>query len=176
MVAGRLPIMTERPDRPKVPLTGGERDILTRMLDHHRATIAWKAGGLTEEQIRRVHLPSELTTIAGLIAHLTLNEWFWFAVVIDGEEDTWEARLEQDPDAEFRVPPGTSVTQLLADYETRCARSREIVAKHDLDDRVTHKDETFNVRWVLTHMIEETARHTGHLDLLRELTDGLTGE
>ncbi|MEU4249937.1 DinB family protein [Amycolatopsis sp. NPDC026612] len=168
--------MTERPQRPKVPLTGDEREIITSLLDHHRATVAWKCGGLTGEQARRVHLPSELTTIAGLLAHLTLDEWYWFGVVADGDEDTWEPKLEQDPQAEFRVPPGTSVEQLLADYETQCARSREIVAAHDLADEVTHKDETFNVRWIVTHMIEETARHVGHLDVLRELTDGLTGE
>ncbi|MGW4526336.1 DinB family protein [Amycolatopsis sp. NPDC004378] len=168
--------MTERPERPRAPLTGGEREILTTMLDHHRATVEWKAGGLTDEQARRVHLPSELTTIAGLVGHLTLNEWFWFAVVLDGEEDTWDERLKADPDAEFRFAAETPVPQLLADYEKQCARSREIVAARGLDDQVTYKDETFNVRWVLTHMIEETARHVGHLDLLRELTDGVTGE
>jgi sulfur carrier protein ThiS len=168
--------MTERPDRPKIPLTGGEREILTSLLDYHRATVAWKSGGLSRDQARQVHLPSALTTVAGLVAHLTLNEWFWFAVVVDGEPDTWEEKLAQDPDAEFRVSPDTTMAQLLADYETQSARSREIVAKHDLSDEVTHKAETFNVRWVLTHMIEETARHVGHLDVLRELTDGLTGE
>ncbi|WP_086847262.1 DinB family protein [Amycolatopsis kentuckyensis] len=168
--------MTERPQRPEIPLTGGEREILTGQLDRLRATVAWKAGGLTAEQAHRVHLPSELTTVAGLVPHLTLNEWFWFGVVVDGEEDTWEEKLEQDPDAEFRVPPDAEVGTLLADYAKQCERSREIVAKRGLDDQVTYKDETFNVRWVLTHMIEETARHAGHLDVLRELTDGLTGE
>ncbi|WP_410592048.1 DinB family protein [Amycolatopsis sp. lyj-23] len=168
--------MTERPERPQAPLTGDEREVLTGLLDYHRATVAWKAGGLTADQARQVHLPSELTTVAGLVAHLTLNEWFWFGVVVDGEEDTWEEKLGQDPDAEFRVPPGTTVEELLAAYEKQCARSREIIGKRGFDDEVTHKDETFNVRWVLTHMIEETARHVGHLDVLRELTDGLTGE
>jgi hypothetical protein len=168
--------MAEKPQRPPVPLTGGEREILTSLLDYHRATVAWKCGGLTGEQARRVHLPSELTTIAGLVAHLTLNEWFWFGVVVDGEEDTWEERLKTDPDAEFRVPSDIEVETLLAGYEAQCARSREITAARGLDDQVTHKDETFNVRWVVTHMIEETARHVGHLDVLRELTDGLTGE
>ncbi|MEU7790032.1 MULTISPECIES: DinB family protein [unclassified Amycolatopsis] len=165
-----------RPERPKVPLTGGEREILTSQLDYLRATVAWKSEGLTDEQARRVHLPSELTTVAGLLGHLTLNEWFWFAVVVDGEEDTWDERLEADPDAEFRFAAQTPVPQLLADYAKQSQRSREIVAARDLDDQVTHKGETFNVRWVLTHMIEETARHTGHFDVLRELTDGLTGE
>ncbi|SFW76633.1 DinB family protein [Amycolatopsis australiensis] len=166
--------MTERPERPTAPLTGGEREILAGLLDHHRATVAWKCGGLTDEQARRVHVPSELTTIAGLLSHLTLNEWFWFAVVVDGEEDTWEERLKEDPDAEFRTD--APMSRLLADYAKQCERSREIVAEHGLDDEVTHNGETFNVRWVVTHMIEETARHVGHLDLLRELTDGLTGE
>lgn len=168
--------MTERPERPKVPLTGGEREILTAQLDYLRATVAWKCGGLSDAQARRVHLPSELTTVAGLAGHLTLNEWYWFAVVLDGEEDTWEERLKDDPDAEFRVAADTPMSRLLADYATQCERSRDIVARRGLDDQVTHNGETFNVRWVLTHMIEETARHAGHLDLLRELTDGVTGE
>jgi hypothetical protein len=166
----------ERPDRPHAPLLGDEREVLTGLLDHHRATAVWKASGLTEEQARRVHLPSELMTVAGLLAHLTLNEWFWFGVVVDGEEDTWKAKLADDPDAEFRIPPDRTLESLLAAYEAQCARSREIVAKHDLADEVTHEGDAFNVRWVVAHMVEETARHVGHLDLLRELTDGLTGE
>ncbi|OXM68803.1 DinB family protein [Amycolatopsis vastitatis] len=166
--------MTERPQRPEIPLTGGERDILSSQLDRLRATVAWKCSDLPDDQARLVHLPSELTTVAGLLGHLSLNEWYWFAVVIDGEEDTWEERLKEDPDAEFRTE--APMPELLADYAKQCERSRDIVANHDLDDQVTHNGETFNVRWVLTHMIEETARHAGHLDLLRELTDGLTGE
>jgi sulfur carrier protein ThiS len=166
--------MTERPPRPAIPLTGDERDILTAQLDYLRATVAWKGGGLTDEQARRVHLPSELTTVAGLLSHLTLNEWYWFAVVVDGEADTWEERLKEDPDAEFRTD--APLSRLLEDYAKQCQRSRDIVAGHSLDDQLTHNGETFNVRWVVTHMIEETARHAGHLDLLRELTDGLTGE
>jgi len=166
--------MTERPDRPSVPTTGGDREILAAQLDRHRATVEWKCRGLSDDQARRVHLPSELTTIAGLLSHLTLNEWYWFAVVLDGEEDTWEERLKADPDAEFRTEK--TMPELLADYATQCERSREIVAKRGLDDLVTHNGEQFSVRWVATHMLEETARHLGHLDLLRELTDGLTGE
>ena len=166
--------MTERPKRPEIPLTGGERDILTSQLDRLRATVAWKCGGLPDDQARLAHLPSELMTIAGLLYHLELNEWYWFAVVVDGEEDTWEERLKEDPDAEFRTD--APMSELLAGYAKQCERSREIVAKHALDDQVTHNGDTFNVRWVLTHMIEETARHAGHFDLLRELTDGLTGE
>lgn len=176
MVSGRLWPMTERPKRPDVPLTGGEREILEGLLDYHRATVVWKSSGLTVDQARQKHLPSELTTIAGLVAHLTLNEFYWFSVVLDGKEDTWEPILEKDPDAEFRIPEGATMEQLLADYDAECARSREVIAKLDLGHVVPFRDREVNVRWVIAHMVEETARHVGHLDLLRELTDGLTGE
>lgn len=168
--------MTERPKRPDVPLTGGEREIIEGLLDYHRATVVWKSSGLTIEQARQAHLPSKLTTIAGLVAHLTLNEFYWFSVVLDGKEDTWEPILEKDPDAEFRIPDGATMEKLLADYDAECARSRAIVAKRDLGLVVPFRESEVNVRWVITHMIEETSRHVGHLDLLRELTDGLTGE
>lgn len=166
--------MTERPERPSIPTTGDEREILAAQLDRHRATVEWKCRGLSEEQARRVHLPSAMTTIAGLLSHLALNEWYWFAVVLDGEEDVWEERLKEDPDAEFRAEK--PMPELLAGYAKQCERSREIVAARSLDDQVTYNGERFSVRWVAQHMLEETARHLGHLDLLRELTDGLTGE
>jgi hypothetical protein len=66
--------------------------------------------------------------------------------------------------------------KLIAGYEAECRRSREIVAKMDFDDEVPFRERKVNVRFVVAHMIEETGRHAGHLDLLRELTDGLTGE
>jgi len=173
VVSGRLRAMTERP---KVPLTGSEREILTSQLDRQRAAVVGKCSGLTDEQARRVHLPSELTTIAGLLAHLRLNEWFWFSVVLGGDEDTWKEKFEQDPDVEFRLTDDDTMDKLLAAYDAECARSREIVDKLDLDHIGNLEGKEVNVRWVITHMIEETARHAGHLDLLRELTDGLTGE
>jgi uncharacterized damage-inducible protein DinB len=163
--------------RQDAPLAAGERAQLTAFLDYQRATVVSKCSGLTDEQARRVHVPSELTTIAGLLSHLTLNEDYWFNVVLDGQEDKWAEVLETDPDAEFRVTMSTSMVDLIADYETHCERSREIVAKLALDAEVPFRDKgNVNVRWVVTHMIEETARHAGHLDLLRELTDGATGE
>jgi uncharacterized damage-inducible protein DinB len=158
-------------------MTGDERTQLTGFLDFLRGSVVWKCSGLTDEQARRSHVPSTLTTIAGLLGHLTLVEDYWFGIVLNGQEDRWKAALEVDPDAEFRVAMDTPINKLIAGYEAECRRSREIVAKMDFDDEVTFRDDRkVNVRYVVAHMIEETGRHAGHLDLLRELTDGVTGE
>jgi hypothetical protein len=158
-------------------MIAGEREQLTGFLDHQRATVVWKASGLTDEQARRSLLPSELTTVAGLVPHLRLNEEFWFGTVIGGAPDAWEEILEEDPDAEFRLGLEQPLDTLIADYRAQCERSRETLAGHELDEVVSlPSGKKLTVRWVVIHMIEETARHAGHLDLIRELTDGLTGE
>lgn len=175
--SGRLPAMTSIDTRPEPPMLGGEREQLAGFLDFLRATVVMKATGLTDEQARRSLLPSELTTVAGLVSHLTLVEQYWFGQVLDNQPDPWAQRLEEDPDAEFRAALAIPLDQLLADYEAECQRSRDVVAKSDLDvTGTTAKGQPVNVRWVLIHMIEETGRHAGHLDLLRELLDGSTGE
>ncbi|WP_091674224.1 DinB family protein [Amycolatopsis marina] len=169
--------MTDAPERPEPSKVGTEREQLTGFLDHQRATVVWKASGLTDEQARQKLVPSELTTIAGLLAHLTWVEQYWFGVVLDSLPDTWREAFEADQDAEFRVADRTPVSQLIAGYEAECERSREVAAKLDLDQEMaTPRGHPITPRWVLMHMIEETARHAGHLDLLRELTDGLTGQ
>jgi hypothetical protein len=158
-------------------MVGDDRAQLTGFLDYLRATVVLKASGLTDEQARQTHVPSELTTIAGLVSHLTLVEDYWFGIVVDGGPDKWEEALKDDPDAEFRLAATIPVARLIADYEAQCEVSRQIVAKLDFDDEVSFRDKgNVNIRWVVTHMIEETGRHAGHLDLLRELTDGATGE
>lgn len=161
--------------RPEAPRVGTERDQLDGMLDYFRATVAMKAAGLTDEQARRAVVPSELTTVAGLLAHLTYVEQYWFCVVCDGQEDPWREAFTEDPDAEFRAGLRTPIAQLIADYEAQCQISRNIAAKLDV---TAERGQTrkVNLRYVLIHMIEETARHAGHLDLLRELLDGSTGE
>ncbi|WP_093573866.1 DinB family protein [Amycolatopsis rubida] len=169
--------MTDAPERPDPPMAGDERAQLTGFLDFLRASVVWKCSGLTDEQARRTQVPSELTTIAGLLCHLTLVENYWFRVVLDGQPDAWADRLEIDRDAEFRLALELPMTQLIADYEAEAEQCRAVVAARGFDDTVLFKgDKPLTVRWVVTHMIEETARHLGHLDLLRELTDGLTGE
>jgi uncharacterized damage-inducible protein DinB len=169
--------MTSPDTRPDPPKDGELREQLDGFLDFLRATVVLKATGLTDEQAREQLVPSPLTTVAGLLGHLTWVEQYWFGVVLDGRPDTWEERFAADPDAEFTAALTVPLSQLIAGYEAECARSREVAAKLDLAATgTTAKGQPVNLRWVLIHMIEETGRHAGHLDLLRELLDGSTGE
>ena len=168
--------MTVAPERHEPAPTGSEFDQLSGFLDYLRATVEWKCAGLTDEQARRSLVPSELTTVAGLLGHLAWVENFWFEVKIAGGADPLAGELAVDGDADFRDGMRRPLDELLAIYRTRCARSREVVIGLALDHTVAWRDQQVTVRWILIHMIEETARHAGHLDLLRELTDGLTGE
>lgn len=167
--------MTE-PERPEPPFAGGEREQLTGFLDFLRATVVWKCTGLTDEQARARHVPSEHTTIAGLVGHLTYVEQIWFEVRLDGRPNPWRDAFAVEPDAEFRATEGKSLATLVAEYEQQCETGRKVAAGLALTDEVDFRGEKLNLRWVLIHMIEETGRHAGHLDLLRELTDGSTGE
>ncbi len=164
--------------RPRLPRQGDERTLLTAFLDWHRATVRVKCGGLSEADAHRPVLPSSpLMTMAGVVSHLCWVERDWFERHFLGTPISapWTA---EDPDAEMRVDEIPLAT-LLEEYEAQCERSRVIVAGHDLD--TVEKDgpqggEPVNLRWIVVHMIEETARHNGHLDAMRELLDGVTGE
>ncbi|WNV89720.1 DinB family protein [Umezawaea sp. Da 62-37] len=158
------------------PMTGPERTQLADFLDFQRATIVYKSTGLTEEQATRSVLPSPLLTAGGIVKHLRWVEAHWFETVLLGKVDA-APYTESDPDADWRVETGETISRLLNDYAAQCEVSREIVAGLELDQEVPFRDGgTVSVRWVLLHMVEETGRHAGHLDVVRELLDGLTGE
>jgi uncharacterized damage-inducible protein DinB len=174
---GTLRGMTSIGTRPEPPMLGDERAQLDGFLDFLRGAVVLKASGLTDAQARRQLVPSELTTVAGLVAHLTYVEHYWFAVVLGGQPDPWRDLLADDPDAEFRLGMRTPIEQVVADYVAECERSRALATPLDLvTTGTTARGEPVNLRWVIIHMIEETGRHAGHLDLLRELLDGGTGE
>jgi hypothetical protein len=116
-------------------------------------------------------------TIAGVVSHLQWVERGWFETSFVGAPRPEVPTADGDPLAQGR-PTDIPLACLLADYEAQCARSREIVAAHELDQLEAYAPpglELVSLRWILGHMIEETARHLGHLDALRELADGSTG-
>jgi uncharacterized damage-inducible protein DinB len=164
--------------RTDIPASWDERTILTTLLDYVRATVHAKCEHLAEADARRAPLPtSPLMTLAGLVNHLRWVEYYWFQVMLLGEEDhgPW---TDEDPDREMRIAIQVPIAQLLADYERQCARYRELVASLGLDTpskRTVGTGQPVTLRWILFHLIEETARHNGHLDILRELADGTTG-
>ncbi|RSS59033.1 DinB family protein [Streptomyces sp. WAC01280] len=160
------------------PPAWDERTQLTTFLDYTRDTVRAKCDGVSAENAGRSLLPgSPLMTISGLINHLRWVEYYWFQVVFLGEEDEgpW---TDEDPDREMRIAVDFPLAQLLDEYAEQSARYRDLVAGTGLDEQAKgtvrgglHVD----LRWILLHLTEETARHNGHLDILREMLDGTTG-
>jgi uncharacterized damage-inducible protein DinB len=162
--------------RTRTPQTADERATLAGFLDYQRDTLAMKCAGLTTEQLRaRVLAPSGLSLL-GLVRHLAEVERGWFrnALADEGAPGFWK-----HPDgsfAEFDVDTADPDEAFEA-WHRECAHSRELVAAApSLDVQGHYGEEVFSLRWILTHMIEEYARHNGHADLLREHLDGSTGE
>ncbi len=162
-----------------VPISWDERAVLTTMLDYVRDTVHAKCAGLSDADARSAPLAtSPLTTISGLVSHLRWVEHSWIEVKLLGEPDRgpW---TDEDPDRELRIAVEVPIAQLLAEYRAACLRHSELVASLDLDTpsagALGWRDEPVTLRWILFHLIEETARHNGHIDILREMADGVTG-
>ncbi|HLZ38451.1 MAG TPA: DinB family protein [Mycobacteriales bacterium] len=166
--------------RTKPDPCGPELRQLTRFLDYQRETVLQKTAGLTREQLARPLPPSSLT-LAGLLNHLALVEDWWFRMRFLGlppAEEWVHADWDSDPDWEFHTAVDLEPDELRRRYTDACARSRAVVDDiGDLDrlSVVAPDVRQWDLRWVLLHMIEETARHAGHADLLREAVDGTVG-
>ncbi len=142
-----------------------------------------KASGLTQEQWGQRLAPSTMT-LGGMIYHLTVVEESWFADMFAGEGlgEPWASvDWEADRDWEWNVAPTMEPATVLDAYRRSIERSNEIVAAADSLDQLSDKSrgesgEHWSLRWILIHMIEETARHAGHADLIRESIDGEVGD
>jgi hypothetical protein len=165
-------------DRQRPPIVADERTQLVGWYDLQRAIVHRKCEGVSEADAHRPVLPaSPLMTMAGVVSHLRWAEHLWFNVLFLGEPATGPMFDGDVEDADMMVS-GVPLDRLLADYERQCAESNEIIAAHSLDEpgKSTDYDEgAASLRWMLLHMLEETARHAGHLDAIRELLDGTKG-
>jgi hypothetical protein len=153
---------------PGPPRTGAdEKATLLGFLDHLRSAIADKAAGVPEPQVRTAGVPSG-TSLLGLVKHLTHVERFYFL----GE------RFD-DSGATMRPTAEETVDSVLAGYRDAVERANRVIeACPDLTlpaPRPARRGPAPSMRWVLVHMIEETGRHAGHADILREQIDGSTG-
>jgi uncharacterized damage-inducible protein DinB len=142
-------------------------------LDWNRGVVVRKLEGLTYEQATAVLMPSGVTLL-GVVRHLAWDERGWFEHFLLGVPDD-----AVGIDESFAVDSVSSVEAVVADYLAAVERSREIVRQQpSLDVRSAIPHEYFGIvtlRWMIMHMTTETTRHAGHLDILRELTDGATG-
>ncbi|MFE4513832.1 DinB family protein [Kitasatospora sp. NPDC056783] len=162
--------------RPRTPRTADERTTLAGFLDYQRATLAMKCEGLTAEQLRTPALAPSGLTLLGLIRHSAEVERSWFRNILDKEDVRGFWGRPDGSFAEFDVETADP-DEAFAVWRRECDHSRELVAAAESLDVLGHYgDEVFSLRWILTHMIEEYARHNGHADLLREHLDGTTGE
>ncbi|MFD7923738.1 DinB family protein [Streptomyces sp. NPDC059740] len=165
--------------RSDMPPAWDERTMLTTFLDYARATAIAKCTELSAAGAAAAPLPkSPLMTLGGLISHLRWVEYWWFQVVFLGEEDQgpW---TDEDPDREMRLGAELPLRELLAAYQEQSARYRGLVAATDLAataKRPVRDGVHVTLGWVLMHLIEETSRHNGHIDILREMADGTTGD
>ncbi|HEY3879319.1 MAG TPA: DinB family protein [Trebonia sp.] len=164
------------------PTTFSERDSLGQYLDYQRETILLKSEGLTKEQLAQT-IPTSGLTLAGILYHLALVEEAWFEVDFLGlepQEDFQGINWEADPDYEFRTALDKDPEWLRRRYRDACDRASRVVADADSMDDVSVSTRVggkpFTLRWVIMHLIEETARHAGQADLLREAIDGTVGE
>ena len=153
-------------------------EVLERYLDYFRARLAETIADLPPEELRSSRLPSGWTPVE-LLKHLTHVERRWLVWGFEGEQldDPWA----DSKDGHWHVGADETLPHLLDAFDAQVARSRQIVAAHDLDELGQPGE-----RWdgappatlerVLLHLLQEYARHLGHLDIVAELAGGRVGE
>jgi uncharacterized damage-inducible protein DinB len=163
---------------PEPSSTPDLRALLLQYLDYYRAVIASKLDGLAPDDLQRATVPSGWTP-AGLVNHLANVERRWIRWGFMAEEltDPWA-----DSEGTGWVSPDLPADRLTALLAAAGRRTRAVVEAHDLAEparvggRFTDASSAPQLQWILLHLIQEYARHAGHLDIARELIDGATGE
>jgi uncharacterized damage-inducible protein DinB len=152
--------------------TATEREALCGFLDQQRDALMRKVRGVSDADARKAPTASSLSLLS-LIKHSTLWEGRWFQVIVAGRNfQNWPESQADD----LAVGDEDTLEHWLARYADEAAVSRQITHDKGLDDRCARHDLVDqNLRWVLLHMIEETARHAGHADIIRETLDGSRG-
>jgi uncharacterized damage-inducible protein DinB len=173
-------MMAADPDIPRSDpdLEAGELTALAQYLDYHRATLAMKCAGLSEEELKRRAVPTSNLTLLGLVRHLTDVEHGWFGIWLDGQPERARYFTPDNPNDDFDNLDSHPVLAVWDAYHAQVAESRRILGTFTDAGEMARggPGRPRNVRWVALHMIEEYARHNGHADLLREALDGATGE
>ncbi|MFI0898362.1 DUF664 domain-containing protein [Streptomyces sp. NPDC020983] len=154
----------------------GERQVLETFLDHQREALRGKLRCLSEQQARRQLVPSP-TTLVGLIKHAAAVERNWFEHYLAQRPREDITGDSYGGPASWQVDATETVADVVAEFDRACSESRRLAARFDLDHTVPHeKKGRVSLRWIYVHLIREHARHAGHADILRELTDGARGD
>lgn len=156
----------------------GERETLTGFLDWHRAVVERKIEGLAPEDARRIATPTGMSAL-GIVKHLGWVERGWFREIFAGE-DVEAIGADDDDSAEFATDDHDTAESVLAFYRAEVEEARRVTGEAPSLDALsageTKHQGQVSLRWIMVHMLEETARHAGHLDLIREDIDGQVGD
>lgn len=162
--------------------TPGMSDLLCDYLDYYRSTIIRKVEGLSDDDFRRRVAPSGWSP-ADLLVHLAAMErrWIRWGFAGDPVTDPWRDHAGGDPEGTWESPSDITVAQIVARLTEDGRRTRDLVSISALDERAAvggrfTEGEQPTLGWILMHVLQEYARHAGHLDVIRELIDGRTGE
>ncbi len=168
------PVPTERI---APPLLADERVMLRAFLDYHRATLAMKCDGLSDDELRRQSMPPSTLSLLALVRHMAEVERTWFRRVINAED----IPLVWSDNGDFQVAydaTGATRSEAFDAWQAEVARSRRIEQQAESLDVTGHQPkwgEDVSLRLVMLHLIHEYARHNGHADFLREGIDGTVG-
>jgi uncharacterized damage-inducible protein DinB len=160
--------------RPAENEAADEMTMLRGWMTHLRASAARKLDGLTPKQLRWKPAP-EANSIGGIVQHLAYGERWWFRIVFAGEDLPLDFK-EDGGRPTFEVGSDATADSIRAFYAEECRLADAAIERARLDDwSRTDLGRRATLRWILTHAVEETARHAGHLDITRELIDGQRG-
>jgi uncharacterized damage-inducible protein DinB len=170
--------VVHKPDRQ----LGDPKEVLLGFLDYYRSVVIRKIDGLTDAQLRASRLPSGWTAL-GLLKHLVYMERRWLRWGF-GAEQIPDPRGDEDQAGRWHAGPGDTAASLIAALHAAGEQTRAIAAAAELTDisalggRYSSDDPRPRptLAWILTYVLQEYARHAGHLDVARELIDGATGE
>ncbi len=166
-------------NRSNFPAAFDERTTVTRFLRYVRQTVHYKCVGLSQADADKTPLPgSPAMSVSGVVSHLRWAEAFWIDVIFLGLPNQWPG-TDDDSELQMRAGHDRPLAELLDEYAAQAAHTDEVVATHDWEAESVRNGDTgtpIALRYIIVHLIEETARHNGHLDILRELADGVTGD
>ena len=153
------------------PRTGGEKQILSAFLDQQRDVLLWKLDGLADVQLRQPIKPGGLYLLA-LVKHHAASECYWLCDLFGRPAEPWSLAASDD----VELDPGDTTDSVLAFFTRARTASDQAISEVDLDTTATTwLGDIVSFRWTILHMIEESARHAGHADLIREHIDNTTG-
>ncbi|GAA0667789.1 DinB family protein [Kitasatospora atroaurantiaca] len=159
------------------PVIASEREMLRAFLDYHRATLAMKCDGLSDEDLRRQSMPPSTLSLLGLVRHMAEVERTWFRRVINGEDIPLVWSDEGDYQVAYDASASTR-SEAFEAWQAEVEHSRRIEEAAESLDVTGYQpkwEEDVSLRLVILHLIHEYARHNGHADFLREGIDGTVG-